>query len=77
MVALGKFDAMHRGHALLASRAAQMGAPHLMSFSGMAEVLGWESKLPVVAACDRPRVCEVGTAPLTPMPALAGCTVVS
>ena len=58
MVALGKFDAMHRGHAQLASRASRIGTPYLMSFSGMAEVLGWESKLPVVAACDRPRVCE-------------------
>jgi hypothetical protein len=36
VVALGKFDAMHRGHAQLASRAAQMGAPYLMSFGGMA-----------------------------------------
>lgn len=57
VVALGKFDAMHRGHAQLARRASKMGTPYLMSFSGMAEVLGWESKLPVVAECDRPRVC--------------------
>jgi FAD synthase len=39
VVCLGKFDAMHRGHAQLAARASQMGAPYLMSFSGMAEVL--------------------------------------
>ena len=48
MVALGKFDAMHRGHAELAARAAH-GLPYLMSFGGMAEVLGWAPKLPVVA----------------------------
>lgn len=58
VVALGKFDAMHRGHAQLATRAAQMGSPYLMSFGGMAEVLGWEKTLPVVAKCDRPRVCR-------------------
>jgi len=36
----------------LATRAAEMGVPYLMSFSGMAEVLGWESKLPVVVGTD-------------------------
>lgn len=56
MVALGKFDAMHRGHAELAARAARMGSPYLMSFGGMAEVLGWAPKLPVVAPSDRARV---------------------
>ena len=56
MVALGKFDAMHRGHAELAARAARMGSPYLMSFGGMAEVLGWAPKLPVVAPRDRARV---------------------
>ena len=40
VVALGKFDAMHLGHQALALRASEMGAPWLMSFSGMAEVLG-------------------------------------
>jgi FAD synthase len=57
-VALGKFDAMHRGHAELARRASRMGSPILMSFGGMAEVLGWESKLPVVAPGDRARVLD-------------------
>ena len=58
-MALGKFDAMHRGHAELARRASKMGAPILMSFGGMAEVLGWEEKLPVVAPEDRARVLEM------------------
>lgn len=58
VVALGKFDAMHRGHAELARRASRMGSPILMSFGGMAEVLGWESKLPVVAPGDRARVLD-------------------
>ena len=61
VVALGKFDALHRGHRALAAEAAAMGGqPWLVSFSGMAEVLGvchraiclstfcWES----VAAAD-------------------------
>lgn len=56
VVALGKFDAMHRGHRELARAAAKMGAPHLVSFGGMAEVLGWAPKLNVVAETDRARV---------------------
>ena len=56
VVALGKFDAMHRGHRELARAAAKMGAPHLVSFGGMAEVLGWAPKLAVVAESDRARV---------------------
>ena len=56
-VALGKFDGMHQGHRLLAQQAASCGAtPYLLSFSGMAEVLGWPARLPLVAACDRSRV---------------------
>ena len=56
-VALGKFDGMHQGHRLLAERAAASGAhPHLLSFSGMAEVLGWPARLPLVAPSDRTRV---------------------
>jgi hypothetical protein len=57
MVALGKFDALHRGHRALAAAAAQLGgAPWLVSFSGMAAVLGWPERLPLVAPCDRARV---------------------
>lgn len=56
VVALGKFDALHVGHRALAERAAELGVPFLVSFAGMAQVLGWEFRLPVVAPCDRPRV---------------------
>ena len=41
IAALGKFDALHRGHRALAAHAAAMGGqPWLITFSGMAEVLG-------------------------------------
>lgn len=57
VVALGKFDALHRGHRALAEAAAELGgAPWLVSFSGIAEVLGWPARLPLVAPCDRRRV---------------------
>ncbi len=55
-VCLGKFDAMHRGHFALAERAATLGDVAMVSFSGMAEMLGWESRLPITAASDRARV---------------------
>lgn len=41
IVALGKFDALHIGHRELAIQASKVGAPYLLSFVGMAEVLGW------------------------------------
>ena len=44
IVALGKFDALHIGHRELASQAAKVGPPFLLSFVGMAEVLGWEPR---------------------------------
>ncbi|XP_071736596.1 FAD synthetase 1, chloroplastic-like isoform X2 [Rutidosis leptorrhynchoides] len=56
IVALGKFDALHIGHRELAIQAAKAGTPFLLSFTGMAEVLGWEPRAPVVAKCDRDRV---------------------
>lgn len=57
VVALGKFDALHRGHQSLAIAAVHLGGtPHLLSFQGMANVLGWEPRLPLVAASDRKRV---------------------
>jgi len=41
----------------LAARAAALGgAPWLLSFSGMAGVLGWPPRAPLVAECDRGRV---------------------
>ncbi|GAB4815035.1 hypothetical protein N2152v2_002081 [Parachlorella kessleri] len=57
VVALGKFDALHKGHQALAIAAAHLGGhPWLISFSGMAAVLGWPRRLPLVAPCDRDRV---------------------
>jgi FAD synthase len=54
---LGKFDGLHRGHCALAAAASRLGgAPWLVSFSGMAEVLGWPARLPLVAPADRRRV---------------------
>ena len=41
IVALGKFDALHIGHRELAMHASKAGTPFLLSFVGMAEVLGW------------------------------------
>ncbi|KAL8034856.1 hypothetical protein ABFX02_12G058000 [Erythranthe guttata] len=56
IVALGKFDALHIGHRELAIQAAKIGVPFLLSFVGMAEILGWEPRAPIVAKCDRKRV---------------------
>ncbi|KAL3502313.1 hypothetical protein ACH5RR_036762 [Cinchona calisaya] len=56
IVALGKFDALHIGHRELAIQASKVGVPFLLSFVGMAEVLGWEPRAPIVAKCDRKRV---------------------
>lgn len=44
IVALGKFDALHIGHRELAIQASKVGVPFLLSFIGMAEVLGWEPR---------------------------------
>lgn len=44
IVALGKFDALHIGHRELAIQASKVGAPSLLSFVGMAEILGWEPR---------------------------------
>lgn len=59
IVALGKFDALHVGHRELAIQAAKAGVPFLLSFVGIAEVLGWEKRLPLVAKCDRKRVLSL------------------
>jgi len=59
VVALGKFDALHLGHQQLAVCARDMGCdPCLLSFSGMAEVLNWEPRLPLVAPRHRAAVLE-------------------
>lgn len=70
-VALGKFDAMHLGHAALAARARAMRAlPCLLSFHGMAAVLRLPPRQPLTAECDRERVLRTwarscdGVAPL-------------
>lgn len=55
-LAVGKFDALHLGHQALARRAAQLGDPVLVRLSGMAEVLGWAPRQPLVAASDRARI---------------------
>ena len=41
---MGKFDALHIGHRELAIQAAKVGPPFLLSFVGIAEVLGWEPR---------------------------------
>eukprot|EP00178_Gracilaria_changii_P002087 TRINITY_DN130_c0_g2_i1.p2 TRINITY_DN130_c0_g2~~TRINITY_DN130_c0_g2_i1.p2 ORF type:complete len:308 (-),score=81.04 TRINITY_DN130_c0_g2_i1:1075-1998(-) len=52
----GKFDALHVGHRSLLQHAAALGAPTLLSFSGMAAALHWPPRAPVVAPGDRSRV---------------------
>jgi riboflavin kinase / FMN adenylyltransferase len=54
----GKFDAFHRGHRELVRAAAAMGlgAPTLLSFSGMAAALGWPPRPSVVAPVERPAI---------------------
>lgn len=54
--AIGKFDALHRGHFALAQQAARLGPPRLLTFGGMARELGWSERRPLLAASDRARV---------------------
>lgn len=57
VLCLGKFDALHRGHRALAEAAIRHDATvHLLSFAGIAEVLGWPARLPLVAPADRSRI---------------------
>lgn len=51
IVALGKFDALHIGHRELAIQASRAGPPFLLSFVGMAKVLGWEPRYDIVFVC--------------------------
>jgi riboflavin kinase / FMN adenylyltransferase len=51
--ALGKFDALHIGHRALIDKAAELGDPYVVTFSGMAAELGWEERLPLIAPADR------------------------
>jgi len=63
--AIGKFDALHLGHRALVEHARGCGEPTLVTFSGMAEILGWPQRPPLLAVGDRSRVlaqwhaCEV------------------
>ncbi len=50
---IGKFDALHRGHRTLAESARQFGQPGLLGFTGMAEVLGWPARQPLIARSER------------------------
>lgn len=54
VVALGKFDALHIGHRELAIQASRAGPPFLLSFVGMAKVLGWENRYATVYASIKP-----------------------
>lgn len=56
--AIGKFDALHRGHFALVERASTWSAPCLLGFSGMAEELGWMQRKPLIAPTDRARVLK-------------------
>lgn len=48
---LGKYDALHRGHAANVAAIQQAGdEPILVTFSGMAEVLGWPPR-PIMCCC--------------------------
>jgi riboflavin kinase/FMN adenylyltransferase len=52
-VAVGKFDALHLGHRALTAGHHQVA---LLSFTGMAEALGWHGRMPLVAPGDRARI---------------------
>lgn len=59
-VAIGKFDALHRGHRALIEAAAQHNtAVSLLTFSGMAAVLQWPERPSLVALADRQRITDV------------------
>jgi len=57
-LAIGKFDALHPGHAALLNVAAEHGDPCLLSFSGMAEILGWELRKPLLSIEGREWVLD-------------------
>lgn len=64
ILCLGKFDGMHRGHLALLRRAAQYGAPTILRMTGMATVLGWIPRPPLVSEADRPRILSQWSAQL-------------
>ena len=63
-IAIGKFDALHSAHRALLERAAACAQPALLHFSGMAEELGWDKRLPLVGALERERVLKQWSAAL-------------
>ena len=60
-LALGKFDALHRGHHQLIRRAQQFdhgrygSALQILSMPGMAKVLGWPPRAPLLTGPRGPR----------------------
>ena len=66
-VVIGKFHALHRGHYSLVQQAAQVAGITevvLLSFSGMAAVLGWPPRKPVVALSQRAEIFQQWSADL-------------
>lgn len=59
VAAIGKFDSLHLGHRALAAAAAELGRPFMLGFDGMAEVLGWQHRLPLTAPSCRGAVLRV------------------
>ncbi len=57
-LAIGKFDALHLGHRALIDTACAHGQGALLSFSGMAVVLGWEERKPLLTDDERQRVLQ-------------------
>ena len=59
LACLGKYDALHRGHAANIAAAQQAGGkPVLVTFSGMAKAFGWEPRPPWCATTERALVLE-------------------
>lgn len=55
---IGKFDALHLGHRALLEAASRHGRPALLCFVGMAEILGWPQRPPLLSRAERDRVLQ-------------------
>ncbi len=64
-IAIGKFDALHKGHFALVQAAAQYGTPVVLHFSGMAEALGWPVRKPLCGEDERLDVYQIWSEALT------------
>lgn len=53
VLALGKFNALHRGHRQLVAEAALLGEPWLVRFEGMAAALAWQPRRPLLDEPER------------------------